>query len=183
MSSRGDQDALFAALEADARQVVRRWVRDSAAVDDLVQDTLLKLYEHLGELREPEAARGWVRTAARRAVIDAHRRRRWVFSDPEPLAPEVEDWSTEAMVASWLPAFLETLPEPYRQAVRWADLEGVPQTEIAQRLGLSASGAKSRVQRGRRMLKARLLDCCHVEMARGGHVVELRHRESDCCAG
>ena len=41
----------------------------------------------------------------------------------------------------------------------------------------------SRVQRGRRKLKARLLDCCHVEMARGGRVVELRHRESDCCAG
>lgn len=181
MTDAESQEALFEVLEADTRRVVRSLVRDPSAVDDLVQDTLLKLYENLERLREPDAARGWVRTAARRAVIDAHRRRRWVLSEPEPLAPEPEDWSTEEMVASWLPAFVETLPEPYREAVRWADLEGVPRVEIARRLDLSVSGAKSRVQRGRRILKERLLDCCFVEVARGGHVMDVRRRRCSSC--
>ncbi len=46
------------------------------------------------------------------------------------------------------------------------------QGEMASREGLSLSGAKSRVQRARRMLREVLLQCCRVETDNRGHVVD-----------
>lgn len=172
---------LYTAFADDVRRVVASMVKDPGTVDDVVQETFTRLHARLNEV-DAATARGWVRTVARNVVRDlARRQTRWVFSDPEPLQEEPEDWRTETTVASWLPAIVDALPEPYREAVRLADLEGLPQVELAERLGLSVSGAKSRVQRGRRMVKERLLDCCHVEMTRGGHVMDVRPRDRCDC--
>jgi RNA polymerase sigma-70 factor (ECF subfamily) len=58
------------------------------------------------------------------------------------------------------------LPEPYSQALILTEYEGLSQKEMAERLGISFSGAKSRVQRARRKLRDLLLQCCHFELDR-----------------
>ena len=71
----------------------------------------------------------------------------------------------------------------YSDALRLTEWREVSQKEMAKRLGLSDSGAKSRVQRARRKLKQMLLDCCEVELDRRGTVLDLRPRgqtESSC---
>ena len=72
---------------------------------------------------------------------------------------------------------VDRLPEPYRAAVALADVEGLGRQEIADRLGLSLSGAKSRVQRGRQQLRAMFLDCCNVERDGRGNVMEYHPTE------
>ena len=67
---------------------------------------------------------------------------------------------------------IRQLPEKYRQAVQWSDLDGLPQQEVADRLGLSLSGAKSRIQRGRALLKDVLDQCCSFEFDRRGNVTD-----------
>ena len=74
-----------------------------------------------------------------------------------------------------------SLPEPYRQALVLTEFEGLTQKELASRLGISLSGAKSRVQRGREKLKQDLLECCRFEFDRRGKVIECEPRQSDCC--
>jgi RNA polymerase sigma-70 factor (ECF subfamily) len=64
--------------------------------------------------------------------------------------------------------------------VRLSELEGVSQAEVAARLGLSASGARSRVQRGRRMVREALDDCCRVVID-GGEVVDVTARAGCGC--
>jgi RNA polymerase sigma-70 factor (ECF subfamily) len=64
------------------------------------------------------------------------------------------------------------LPERYRQALILTEFEGHSQREMAEQLGLSYSGAKSRVQRGRVMLKQQLVDCCHFEFDRRGSIID-----------
>jgi RNA polymerase sigma-70 factor, ECF subfamily len=59
---------------------------------------------------------------------------------------------------------IERLSGEYRQAVILVDLEGLAQHEAAAQLGLSLSGMKSRVQRGRRQLKGMLEACCTIEL-------------------
>lgn len=81
---------------------------------------------------------------------------------------------------------IDNLPEPYREAVVLTELEGLTQKELAGRLGISLSGAKSRVQRGRQQLKEMLFDCCRFEFDRRGGVVDCEPRsKSDCpeCGG
>lgn len=177
-------ERLFAELAGDVRRVARATAPDAASAEDVVQETFLRLAERLDGLRDPDAIRGWLKTVARNAALDARRRSgRWAAGAPseEPAAPETDDRTVEALVASWLPAFVEALPEPYREAVRMADLEELPQAEIARRLGAPPSTIKSRVQRGRKLLRKRLLACCHVELGPGGDVLELRRQRRCRC--
>jgi RNA polymerase sigma-70 factor (ECF subfamily) len=78
---------------------------------------------------------------------------------------------------------IERLSGEYRQAVILVDLEGIAQQEAAAQLGLSLSGMKSRVQRGRRQLKGMLEDCCTIELDRRHGVVDfdLRNQQDNSC--
>jgi RNA polymerase sigma-70 factor (ECF subfamily) len=76
---------------------------------------------------------------------------------------------------------VQSLPETYRQAIVLSEFEGLTQKELAARLDLSLSGAKSRVQRGRAQLKKMLLDCCRFEFDRRGTVIECEPRRKTSC--
>ncbi|GHO94882.1 hypothetical protein KSF_049300 [Reticulibacter mediterranei] len=78
------------------------------------------------------------------------------------------------------------LPVPDRQALILTEYQGLTQKELSLRLGISFSGAKSRVQRAREKLRQMLLDCCHFELDRRGHVINYQSRcqrcsEDTCC--
>ena len=76
---------------------------------------------------------------------------------------------------------LGEVPQPYREAIALTELGGMTRKDAAARLGMSVSGMKARVQRGRGKLKDVLLDCCHVEFDhRGGLLDYGRRTESDC---
>ena len=94
----------------------------------------------------------------------------------ESLAGDTDPKDVHEEVLSWLEPMIEELPPKYRQALRLADVEGVPQRVVADRLGLSLSGAKSRVQRARVQLGELLDECCQVELGADGRVVESRRR-------
>lgn len=76
---------------------------------------------------------------------------------------------------------LNYLPEKYRKAVRLADLEGMTQAQLADHLGLSLSGAKSRVQRGREQLKALLTECCKFEFDCRGQIIDYECEKTYRC--
>lgn len=71
--------------------------------------------------------------------------------------------------------------DPYREAIVLTELEGLTQKELAERLGISVSGAKSRVQRGREQLMEALLDCCKFEFDRRGRVIDCSPRNREGC--
>ena len=76
---------------------------------------------------------------------------------------------------------IHDLPDPYREAVRLTEIEGLTQAELARRLGISLSGAKSRVQRGRAQLKEQLIECCRFEFDRRGAVIDCEPRRTTPC--
>ncbi len=78
---------------------------------------------------------------------------------------------------------IERLSEDYRQAVTLVDLEGLAQQEAAVQLGLSLSGMKSRVQRGRRQLKGMLEACCTIELdrRRGMTDYDMQDQQAHSC--
>lgn len=155
------------------RAFVARRVDPPEDVDDLVQTTLERALAGHPRLERPERLSAWVHRIARRAIADHYRarsraRRRLAPLDPELAAPPPatagdEDRPAE-VVAALLPLFLGRLPEPYREALAWTELDGLTQAEAAARAGISLPGMKSRVQRGRRMLEAELTRCCSLAL-------------------
>jgi RNA polymerase sigma-70 factor (ECF subfamily) len=77
--------------------------------------------------------------------------------------------------------FLAELPETYREPVRLAELEGLPLAKIALRMNRSLTAVKSRVRRGRQMLRARMQACCRFEFDRLGQVIGWERRRLLCC--
>ena len=74
-------------------------------------------------------------------------------------------------LARCLQPMIEQLPATYRDALIAVDLDGRTQHDAAAELGLSTSGMKSRVQRGRRQLRGLLTDCCTVDVDRAGAIL------------
>jgi RNA polymerase sigma-70 factor (ECF subfamily) len=61
--------------------------------------------------------------------------------------------------------------------MKLVDFGGLSQQELADRVGISLSGAKSRVQRARQMLREMVLDCCRVERDGRGNVTDYETTE------
>jgi RNA polymerase sigma-70 factor, ECF subfamily len=170
--------ALYATLAGPIRSRLARTL-PADKVDDALQEVFVRVQTRIDDVRDPSRLPAWVWSIARNVATDTHRQRTHeAFEDVHSDQPIAHDDPTET-VASWLPTFVDALPEPYAQAVRLVDLEGLSQQDLATRLQISPSGARSRVQRGRALLKARLLECCHVALE-GGDVVDVRPNRCGC---
>lgn len=176
-------DTAVADFSIKLRAFVRRRVRDEATADDLTQETLLKVFRSRESLRDGQRLEAWLYRIARTTLIDHYRRQRSNEELPESLAAEAVDEVAplrEAIAVS-TKRFLEELPEAYREPVRLAELEGLPLAKIALRLDLSLTAVKSRVRRGRAMLKKRLQDCCRFEFDQHGKLIGYERRNRCSC--
>ncbi len=182
-SSEQKFDTSVADFSVKLRAFIRRRVGDDATADDLVQDTLLKVYRSRASLRDGQRIEAWLYRIARTTIIDHYRRRRPTEELPASLSAdgveEVENFRTAVLVS--MRRFLEELPEAYREPVRLAELEGMPLAKVALRMDLSLTAVKSRVQRGRAMLKRKLQDCCRFEFDRMGKVIGWERRRPCAC--
>ena len=179
-----DLEQLWRRFSGELRGFIRRRVGDAAAVEDLLQEVFLRVHTRLGSQRCPECLRAWLYRIARNIIIDhARRRRPSVPWSDEAAGREdpAEETRAEERLAGSLRAMVDTLPPDDRLALLLTEFEGLTQRELADRLGISLSGAKSRVQRARRRLRDLLLECCHVEFDRRGAVVD--YYERCCCCG
>lgn len=175
MSTEATTDAIWAHLSSDLRRFIRRRVADEHVADDLLQETFVRVHRNIGALQDANRLAAWVYQIARNVVND-HYRQAANATAPLPGDSDVEDAGrpTPGMGRpgiGWLDAMIRSLPEGYREAVQLAEIEERSQQEVADRLGLSLSGAKSRIQRGRAMLKDLLECCCSFELDRRGQVL------------
>ena len=154
-------------------------VSDEAAAEDILQDVFVKIHTGMRSLREEERLEAWVYQIARNAIIDHYRRPNRLIQLEESLpAPVAAEPDAADEIASSLREMVANLPEPYREALLLTEFEGLNQQQLADRLGLSLPGAKSRVQRARQKIRDSLLTCCHFEFDRYGRVVEYW---ANCC--
>ena len=147
---------------ADLRRFVSKRVSDRHEAEDIVQDVLVRAHESMHRLESAERLSAWLARIATNRIIDHYRSRRPAEELPEDLVATQPEDDPVVTLAPCLPAMVERLPATYRDAVRLSELEEVPQREVARRLGISLSGAKSRVQRGRGLLRQIVEACCRV---------------------
>ncbi|MFK7991358.1 MAG: RNA polymerase sigma factor SigZ [Sandaracinaceae bacterium] len=168
------------------RPFVRRRVDSDADADDVMQNVLLKAHRSVDALENVERIDAWLYRVARTAIADHYRdRQRHPMarsnapeSSHEPFQPP-DDAAAEEL-SNCVALFTTMLPSPYREAITLTELEGRTQREAAEMLGISLSGMKSRVQRGRAKLRGLLEQCCAIEVDVRGRVVGYERREMGC---
>lgn len=172
-------DAVWKDFSGRLRGFIAKRVREDTDIDDILQAVFAKIHAGRGELQDEDKLEAWLFQVARRAIIDHYRIRR-VMDLPADVADKTTAKTVSAEVASWLDPMMSLIPEQDREVLRQADLEGMSQKELAQRLGLSLTAAKSRVQRARKRLKDAVLDCCHIEMDRRGNAIDYSKKRDNC---
>ena len=170
-------------LDAKLRPFIARRVRTPSDVDDVIQEVFLRMQRGLPAIRDDERFGPWVYRIARSAVADHHRAaaRHPVAAAVDEEGAEAEeeeeelDWA-EQQLSSNLAAFVAMLDSPYREALTLTELQGLTQKEAAAMMGVSLSGMKSRVQRGRQQLRAALEACCDIAVDVRGRVISYDPR-------
>lgn len=193
-------EALWSHFRDGLHRFLRSRLPSAADADDVLQEVFLRLHEGRARLTHHDRVQQWVYSIAHRAVADFYRARGRrpphaadvpddlpAADDATPsgnLSPYAGPHDVHEEVLSWLRPMIDELPEMYAVPLRMADVEGHTQQEVADALGLSRSGAKSRVQRGRALLGELLQRCCAVEFGREGRAVAFRrlHPADDPCA-
>ncbi|HYP88690.1 MAG TPA: RNA polymerase sigma factor SigZ [Polyangiaceae bacterium] len=169
-------------LEQHLRPYLARRVASAADIDDLLQDIFVRMHQSLGCLRDEERFGAWVYRIANSAIVDKARQRArapHVSSSEYPPASIATDEADhlQSDLSECVALFVSRLPSPYREAVTLTELEGLSQKEAAEMLGLSLSGMKSRVQRGREKIRYMFEECCQISVDCRGRVIECEPRD------
>jgi RNA polymerase sigma-70 factor (ECF subfamily) len=174
-------EQLYKTLRKPLLSFIEQSIHDRCRAEDILHDVFVRAQEHLSHVQDTSRIESWMYQIARNLIVDEYRHRKPVsaLSEACDIAEQDEETPIEQLSAS-VRGFVEKIPEPYKTAIILADLERLPQQEIAQRMKLSFSGAKSRIQRARKMLKALYLECCSFEQNKHGIVLSYEPKNIPC---
>jgi RNA polymerase sigma-70 factor (ECF subfamily) len=149
-------------------------VSDRATTEDILQDVFQKIHARMHTLREGNKIQSWLYQITRNTIIDYYRTRKKLDELPE-VFPVIELGPNKAIrdeITSWILPFINQLQEKYRDVLILSDIEGIKYSTIADQTGLSLSGVKTRVQRGRALLREEFLSCCKFAFDTKGNVID-----------
>lgn len=168
------------------RAFIKSKISDDTVADDILQNVFLKMHTGLASLKDETKLKSWLYQIARNAIIDYFRSQKPTVDIPEWLSqPETDSGEKVTQeLSECLRPMIQLLPKNYREAVTLSELKGLTQKEVAKLQGTSLSGAKSRVQRGRALLKNMLSECCRLEFDHSGRLCDYERKAGscdDCC--
>jgi RNA polymerase sigma-70 factor (ECF subfamily) len=165
-----------------------RMTRNAADAEDLVQETLTKAYLNFHQFQEGTNLKAWLHRILTNNFINTYRKKQrepqragvdeleaWQLEQTESRAEGLRSAEAEALDRipdSDVLVALRSLPEDFRQAVYFADVEGYPYKEIADMMGTPIGTVMSRLHRGRRQLRDLLADYARKEGAVGRRSAE-----------
>ncbi len=158
----------------------------SCDIDDVVQDVLVRMHRGLPELRDDDRFSAWMFQVARNAIADKTRANaRAPIDTPDldetPALPPDDERDAATALAGCVSLFVSQLPSPYREAITLVELEGKTAREAAEMVGISVSGMKSRVQRGRAQLRESFERCCEIAVDARGKPTDFTPRIQTSC--
>ncbi len=153
-------------------------VKDKDVAKDINQDVFIIVFSKLDTLRNRDKIIPWIYRITRNE-INAYFRKQAVHQDVEVVDKSYfleENLTSE--FSRCIQPMIHALPLKYKEALRLTEIEGVSQKELARIANISYSGAKSRVQRGREMLKSLLQQCCTVSADKYGNITD--YKQNNC---
>ncbi len=161
--------------QARLKAFVLRYTRDKAVAEDIVQDVFLKVHDKLPQLRETDKISGWIFRIAKNTIADHFRRKSKTFETVD-LDWDDGEITLNDCILSCLLEMLKSLPHKYREALELSELKQMSQLQLAEKLNMSYSGAKTRVQRARQLLKKKMQKEYNVRFDAYGNALECGNR-------
>lgn len=166
---------------------IRKRVTDNSLADDILQEVFIKIHTRIDSLQDKRKIKAWLFQLTRNTILDFYRKVN-LFDD---VPFELMDWKDEndsfalQDIKTCIVPMIKSLPDDYRDALFMTELNGWSQKEMAKKMQISYSAAKSRVQRGRSLLKEALSKCCSFEHDSKGRLIDYEKKMPTCdnCKG
>ena len=155
---------------------VNQKVQDKELAKDIVQDVFVKVFTNFNTLKNKDKIVSWIFQITRNEVNNYFRDQKFESSIADfPETDAIDDNLTSEFSQCMIP-MIESMPEKYSEAIKLTEIDHLSQKELAEHLNISYSGAKSRVQRGRELLKSNLESCCIISTDKYGNVIDYKVR-------
>jgi len=159
-------------LYQELKRFISSKVKDSNTTDDLLQDVFVKIQLNIHTLTDCTKLTAWVYQITRNTIADHYRKTNSdVQIDGFDLAEQDNEEPLYHSLSNCINQKINKLSDKYKQAILLTYLNDYSQLELAEKLNISYSGAKTRVQRGREQLKDLILDCPNVETDNNGNPI------------
>jgi RNA polymerase sigma-70 factor (ECF subfamily) len=180
-----DFDNIWYEFRIPLRVFIKRRISNDQDVEDVLQNVFIRIYNNSNKLSELNNIHAWVFTITRNTIIDYYRMQKHnsyfgELSEYITICENLVEKNTINEISQCLIMMMQFLPEKYKQALILTEIENLSQKELADKAGLSVSGAKSRVQRARVLLKEEFLSCCKLEIDSRGNIIDYEVKNQDC---
>jgi len=158
-------------------------IKDKSIADDILQEVFIKIHANIKTLKDDQKIRAWIYQITRNSIIDFYRANEKNASLSFDLSEDnqEEDENLNFEIASDLREMMNELSDKYCDALCMTEFDGLSQKQYAEKVGISYSAAKARVQRAKKMLKDELMKCCHFQFDKYGTILDYHPNTCCCC--
>ena len=184
------------------RNFIKTKVYNETDVDEIMQESFYKIHKNIDKIKDIGKIESWLYQIVRNSIVDYFRIKKNIEFDEnfhndsfniqsnnEELKSIVTqkcdnkgiklvDSNSVNEIKKCIYPLMQNIPQKYIEAVKYVDYDGNSQIDLANELSISVSGAKSRVQRGRKMIKDELLGCCKFEFDNRGKVLDYYRKDN-----
>jgi len=149
--------------------------------EDLLQDILLKVHRNLSSLKSNDRLKPWLFQIAQNTIVDFYRAKQknstihpddlwWVNNEP----------NVEHELEQCVSPFIDALSPKYSKLLSAIELEGQSQKDYADKHNIAYSTLKSRVQKGRDLLRSSFENCCSISLDSRGNIAQVQPKSDSC---
>ncbi|AOW20394.1 RNA polymerase sigma factor SigZ [Urechidicola croceus] len=161
------------------KRYINSRVHNQTVTDDILQETFVKIHLNINKIKQQESLKSWIYTIAHNTMIDYFKKQSKIVNKTINLQENFDENFEHSHKDCLLP-LINNLPQIYREAIILSEINGLKQAEVAKILDISLSGTKSRIQRGRTLLKQGFMDCCDFKLNESGHLTGTTNTKEDC---
>lgn len=151
-------------------------VKEEEVAKDILQEVFIKIQTNIHQLQQPSKLTSWAYQITRNTLIDYYRKKKNNSALTENLnlgEDEHQDFEYSKL-SECINGKINNLSEEYKEAIVLTYLKNFSQKQLAEHLQLSYSGAKSRVQKARNILKKNILNCPNVASDNSGKIIDFQ---------
>ncbi len=155
-------------------------VKNHEITQDLLQEVFIKIHLNIDKIKKQDSLKSWIFTITNNVIIDYFKKQSINQTHLLDKLESEESKNSEHPAEDCILPLIHNLPPIYKEAMLLREINGLKQANVAEILQISLSGAKSRIQRGRNLLKQGFMDCCHYKLNKLGYLVG-EHKEKENC--
>lgn len=169
-------ETIYQNFDSQLHDLICRKVNHEDCCNDILQDVYLKIIVNIDRIEKADNLKSYLFKIADNAVTDHYRKKskgtKVDFSEEVVLPEEIPSNILSSNLADcYLRPMIDSLEPIYREALFLTDIEGLSQHQFAERIGISYTNAKTRVQRAREKLRKVILQCCQYQFDKYGNVI------------